>query len=645
MVARRRALSNKVIQPDYAGLTGVVFHHRYEGLVTGTTNAAGVVDGSNNVTKIISMSPHVTGNEFDSNGTAPTLTADGILNGLTGRLRHNGASSVFNNFHHRATITDLKWAVHGVFKIGNSSNPNAAYGLFGNAAGSSANKGISFFYDDRAVNNTNNAFTFLIGKASAGVFITLASNTNIFTPNTFIDFWLQVDKSQIQENQVQLYINGFRFISSNRIDNNTTVTTPSFAMEIFGWGNGGASAIMTMKEITFQDALNTDAFRQQFITDRMFKYGIAAFPNVVDSIPISSDWNLVNTFDETRYYLTNHLCQKPSDPNVITSIFLDTVDHLFQTTRKVSYRKSLDKGRTWGAKGTVSDPAGTEAVGDVGAGVGSDGRLHCIYDTETSWTAGSTNKLYYTYSTDDGVTWQTPVDITSILPSDGLTAWRVYCHIIENNGVLMCVIYRFTAEGFDFTNSARTLLRSTNNGSSWTAIDIQTGSVYRNESAIIGLSSTVLLVVTRDEVTFEWYQSMSTDNGLTWSNQGALNFGESLASACPVRLRKFQIAGTDVVACYYLDRTNNLFKVIYGKVSDLIASGLTGWNLNTKFTIHQGSGEHLHYGDVCHYDGDFKGLAQYVIDTFPPTGGTQNEMYTIDVPTFQYPFVKSALGL
>jgi hypothetical protein len=643
----RRSLSNKVVQPDYAGLTNVVFHGRYEGLVNNTNNTYGIVDVSGNVTKWKSVSPHATGVEFDSNGTAPTLAIDGLTFGGAGRLRHATAAT-FNNFHYRATLNDLKWTIHGVIKFGTSSDPNAVYGLCGNNGSASTSKGIAIYYDDRASVPVNNSLGIMITKGTTSSYLTLASNTNIITPNQYLDIWIQCDKSLDQEDEIKVYINGFRFVVSNRIDTVVPVTTPTYVMEIGGTGNGGATATIAIKELTFMDGVMSDAFRQNFITARMYKYGLAAFPNVIDSIPISSDWVLLNTFDENRYYLTNHLCQSPLDSNKIVSIFTDGTNHLPTDGKVISRRISTDKGITWSSKTLVYDQGGTDCIQDIGAGYGSDGRLHVITDAlhtaaGPTWTSFG---LFYMYSDDDGATWSSAVDITSVIPSDGLAAWRVYSSLIENNGVLMCAYYKTTSE-VSGANSARYILRSTDNGATWTSILIQSGATHRNETTIIGLSTTVVLAVTRDESTLEYYQSISTDNGLTWTNQGDLSFGESFARATPVRLKKFQIDSTDVIACYYSDRDRDIFKVIYALPADLISSGLTGWNIGTKLTLHQGSNnEHLHYGDVCHYNGGFEAISQSAIDQYPNIGtGTENEMYTIKLPTFHYPLVKSALGL
>lgn len=646
--ALRRALTNKVTQPDYAGLTNVVFHGRYEGLVTNTNNSYGVVDASGNVTKLKSV-VHTTGHEFDFNNDEPTLVSSGINFAAGQRLRHTGASSAFTPFHYRATLTDLKWTVHAVVKFGTSSNPDTAYGLCGNNATSSTNRGFAIYFEDRASLPTNNALTMLITLGSATFFIDQVFNTNVINPNTFIDLWMEVDKSQLQENQVKLFINGQRVIVSNYVNSSSpSSSAPSFAMEIGATGNGVLGGVMVLKEITFQSGVMSESFRQGFITARMYKYGIVPFASSIDGINITSDWHLIDSLSESRYYLTNHLMQNNTNADVITSVFSDGVNHIFDDTKKVSVRKSTDKGRTWSSKTTAFDPAGGEGVGDPAAGRGSDDRIHVIADSHTSYSIGGTHKLYYGYSDDDGDTWSSFTNITAILPADSLATWRCYSNIIENNGRLMCPIYKVTDEGV-FTNSAIYLLYSDDNGSTWgyKTIRASTTTPFLNESEIIALSSTALLVITRNETTGEWTQFISSDNGDTWTNQGDLTFGETLTLAGPVRLSKFQILGTDVIACYYSDRTKDVFKVVYAKPSDIISSGLAGWVVDRKFTIHQGSNNnHLHYGDVCHYDNDFKAIGQYVIDPFPPDGpGLVNTMYTFDIPTYHYSFIKSALGL
>jgi hypothetical protein len=640
----RRAVSNKVVQPDYAGLTNVVFHGRWEGLVNNTTNAYGTVSSGGAVTAFNSVSPHATGVNFASVGTAPTLDSEGILFANNGALRHSTAST-FDAFSYNATPSDMKWTIHGVIMVSTiSSNPGALFGIFGNNGASTANKGISFYYDDRVAFALNNALNLAITNGTG--YVTLSQNTNVVTPQRIFDFWIECDKSKIQEEQISVYINGFKYVMSNRIDSTTVVTTPTYGMDIGSVGNGANYARMKLKEITFQTGLMSSEFRSQFITARMYKYNITPFPTVVDDIQIRSDWNLFDTLDEgTRYYLTNHLCQKPSDPNTIVSVYDDADGHVILTTRRVAGRISYDKGRTWSAPFAVMPAVGgVDFCVDPSAGYGPDDRLHMATCTQTT---GGVNKLYYSYSDDDGATWSTPVNLSSLFPSDTMTVWRTYGKIIENSGRLMFPIYRVNGTS---STSERACVYSDDNGATWNKVVIAsqtTTATYRNETDFLALSSTFILAVSRDENTKEYYISTSSDNGSTWTNHSNRDFGENFGRATPVRLRMCQISGVNVVCCYYSDRDRDLFKCIYAKASDLIADPLAGWSNDRKVTLHQGSNDnHLHYGDVCHYDGNFMAIGQYVIDPYPGSGsGTENKIYTFDVPTFQYSVIKSLLGI
>lgn len=651
----QRSLRNKVSQPDYAGLTNVLFHGRSEGLVVNTNNDYGIVDSSGNITTLKSVAPHATGVTFTSNGTAPTLTSGRIRFPGGGRLRCTNASA-FDTMHHRASgITDLKATVHAVVVFEDNDNPNANCGLFGNNGNSSANKGICGFYDDRSTVDYNNGFRFLCTRGSTGSYISLAQNTNVLTPNRLLDFWVQVDKSKPVDQQVEIIINGFIFVISNQVDSTASAAAATYAMEIGGCGNGATTASpMELLEITFMDGVVADEFRQQFITARMYKYGIPPFPLSVDGIQISSDWDLFDSLGDSTYKLTTHLVQKPSDSDHIVSLTAEGVRHLADSTKHIIRRTSLDKGQTWATKTVFYNPSGADSIQDPGCGYDASGRGHVVTDVWNVTVEGTSpstpGTLRHLMSDDDFET--IAHDILITLPSDSLTHSKVYGTIEENDGVLMVPLYR-TDFALGGDNTRVYVLRITDYDTaspSYSFVLVHTGAIvptsYRNEGALIFLSSTVGILVVRDEGTGEFRQYGTTNNGTSWVDQGALTLGETLTLAAPPRLKKFQIAGTDVIALYYCDRALDTFKVIYAKSSDLISSGLTGWNLATKFTIHQGAGEHLHYGDVCHYDNDFKAIGMYVIDPYPPTGsGTENTLYTFNIPTFHYPFVKSALGL
>lgn len=645
----RRATLKRYLAPDYAGLTNVIFHSRAENFVVNTTNSAGVVDVSGNVTKAISVLTTV--HEFDSTGTAPTLTGTGvekaIVIGAAGRLRHNGASSVWNNFHFRASINDLKWTIHAVVKFGTGSNPNNIYGLCGNYGGASTGKGIGIHYDDRIASNISDAVNFTVVRGTSNSFIIQCSNNNVIVPNQYIHLWIEVDKSKAQDEQGIMYINGKRYNVGVRIDSTIMVTTPSFAMEIGAIGNAAGPGVLEWKEITFQEGTQTDAFRRDFTMAVMSKYRIQPFAHSTDSIIRRTYFTpLIESFDDSRYYLPVVLAQNPLTPLVIVALMHDSQSHVYEAAGKISMRKSVDGGKTWGSKTTVYDPASTLAPYGVAAGYDSAGKLHVMIDVHTAVDATSTNTLEYWSSTNDGTSWAS-ADITASLAADALGSWRVDQRIIENDSVLMTTLYKVTQEG-DPTESANYVLRSTDGGANWTSITVKAKSTtYQNEASIVAVSSTVLFVVVRDEVTGEWHQYTSTNNGTSFSSQGALPLGEAFSRPSPPILCKFLINGSIAVAMYYADRDRDWLKVAYASGATLISSGLTAWILSTKTVIAQGVlDQHYHYGDCCHFNNDFNAIGMWPFDSFPASGaGTQNKILTFHIMGSQYSHIKTLLGL
>jgi sialidase-1 len=69
-------------------------------------------------------------------------------------------------------------------------------------------------------------------------------------------------------------------------------------------------------------------------------------------------------------------------------------------------RRSEDGGNTWGAIQVVAERAGGKPTDNPTPIVGSDGTIHLLYQRDYAYA-------YYTQSTDDGLTWTPPVNITS----------------------------------------------------------------------------------------------------------------------------------------------------------------------------------------------------------------------------------------
>jgi hypothetical protein len=209
----------------------------------------------------------------------------------------------------------------------------------------------------------------------------------------------------------------------------------------------------------------------------------------------------------------------------------------------------------------------------------------------------------------------------------------------------MFPFYKFTANG-DVTESANYIFRSTDGGANWSVITIRAkGTTYINEASIIGLDNTRVMAVIRNEVTGEWQQYMSSDNGLTWVDQGALTLGETLTNPSPVRLTSFEMSGSKVIACWHPDRAGaaeNL-KVTYGTAANLIANGVSGWNTSTKTTVVNTS-RMTHYGDYCHPMNNFNTLMGSAYET-ATADFSDNDFITASMLSTHYATVKTALGL
>jgi hypothetical protein len=357
-------------------------------------------------------------------------------------------------------------------------------------------------------------------------------------------------------------------------------------------------------------------------------------------------YTLIDTLSESTYYLSTCLDQSPLDENILLQVFTrwSSAGHKFSENSTIGFRKSTDKGLTWGTPGTAYNPAGNLGIIDMGGGFGPNNKWHGFADQHLGDGSGNnistTPTLIYFTTSDYGDNW-TITDISSILPGDDKTVMRTYGNLIANNGVLMSSMYMTKS---DFTSTSIYLIRSTDDGATRSLVNVYTGTTYINEGTMINLGDDELLLIARNESTKEWNQFRSSDNGLTWTNQGNLSLGESFSAASPGKLVKFLIEDTPVIAFYYPNRGSNprLLKVVYAKASDIIASGIAGWNLSTK-TIINNSSTYWHYGDVCHYNNNFNAIGSYAKE-----GGTAfvaNSLLTFHMPSTHYLTVKTALGI
>ncbi len=629
-------------KPDYLSLSNLQLVLDYTGLVTNTTNSYGAVDASNNVTNWITLSPGVAGRSFQINGSGVTLTADGINFNGSGRLRNPTTS----NWNFLSYPNTLKWTMHIVLKIGTGVDPGTIYGIIGNNAGTGSNKGICVHYNDGTA--LNNRLTSSVSTGSGHY--ALISHEDALMTNQFFVLTIETDGSLATATRQKVYINGV--LINNLVISTTsatTVTSPTYNLDIGSTGNSTSPFIGKIKELAITSDIDTSTVRSNFINQLIYKH-IQRTTDGVQTDVIGG--NIYNIYNDSRYQLNCTLLRSVSDSNILVDIINDwTLGHTYRDTNQIAMRRSTDDGVTWSSKTVIYDPAshGDNGSMDVGGHVDpNDGVMHIFVDTHdgSGTSEGTVKYLLHYYSSDDGVTW-TEEDLSSLIsfiPSDHKI--RMFGNSIKNGTVTLKPFYTVKT---DISTSSRFLLRK-DGANSWTVETIETSSSYRNEFEIIALSSTHLLAVAREDYNFEYVQYISTDNGLTWTNQGALTFGENFTFGSPLRLKKFKINGSDVIVCYYFDRANERIKAVYGTAANLIANGLTGWNLSTKMDFkHFDSAstpvKQPQYGDISHKNDSIEGYGVCSVDDQTGSTTALSVRWYFRLQTWHYSFLKTTLGL
>lgn len=364
------------------------------------------------------------------------------------------------------------------------------------------------------------------------------------------------------------------------------------------------------------------------------QHGVIQDSDVLIPTDDTKTFNILETFGTAgRYYLSSLLHQNPTNKSVVIHTYTDGDYHTDDPAKKIVYRKSTDRGETFGSQANIYDPTdSTMFVQDPGIGYDRRGRLHVLADCHESFSPGDAHALRYLYSDDDAATWSSPVNIT--LPSNGQAGFRPYGRIIDVGGVLMAPVYFFTDEG-DFTTSSRYVLRSTDRGANWTWIEVETTvSEYINESELLDVTNDIIFMVSRQEPTphqFIMYKSL--DAGLTWSRIGQFGTSVTMTISAPCRLHKFRWDdGTWMCVMYFTNKSTATVYAIYGKLSNGIEGGLGLFNVNSLIQLRDDT-VILHYGDNLHYNNNLNSRGVWTREINNPN---DNVLQYAEYPATQY---------
>ncbi|WP_158729855.1 LamG-like jellyroll fold domain-containing protein [Flavobacterium sp. I-STPA6A] len=186
-------------------------------------------------------------------------------------------------------------------------------------------------------------------------------------------------------------------------------------------------------------------------------------------------------------------------------------------------RRSIDNGKTWSAPLTIANFGGPNGAGDAALVMDkATGNLICLFVAEKGFfasTATAPIKIQYCRSTDNGITWGAPVDITNQIYGAGCSnpitqnwlgvfigAGRA--HQLRDGTIVAALVVRETSGGIN-----NYMMSSTDGGITWTPSTgrAETGG---DEAKIVELNNGNLMMSIRNSGTRRF--NISTDKGLTW---------------------------------------------------------------------------------------------------------------------------------
>ena len=189
-------------------------------------------------------------------------------------------------------------------------------------------------------------------------------------------------------------------------------------------------------------------------------------------------------------------------------------------------RRSSDWGNTWSPVIEVAAHDSIGGYGDPGLGVNSDGTLVAVMTHGNGlWesTPGDHATICTSLSTDGGITWSAPTDITAGLfasddtgPVKAVTAFATSGHIetLRDGSMMFCLVTRPKEKKWSELQIYP--VKSTDGGHTWNIIAVSVDD-DADESKLVELPDGSLLMSVRNRRKGFRKFSRSTDGGQSWS--------------------------------------------------------------------------------------------------------------------------------
>ena len=186
-------------------------------------------------------------------------------------------------------------------------------------------------------------------------------------------------------------------------------------------------------------------------------------------------------------------------------------------------RRSTDNGKTWSAPVTIANFGGATGAGDCAFVLDkTNGDLLCLFVAEKGFfasTAANPIKIQYCRSTDNGITWGAPIDITNQVYGAGCSNpitqnWQgVFIGSgrqfqMRDGTIVVALVVR------DGTSTINNYIMSSNDsGITWT-VSTAIAETGGDEAKLVELNNGNLMMSIRNSGTRRF--NISTDNGLSW---------------------------------------------------------------------------------------------------------------------------------
>lgn len=297
-------------------------------------------------------------------------------------------------------------------------------------------------------------------------------------------------------------------------------------------------------------------------------------------------------------------------------VYAHADNHVGNNSR-IKMRRSHDGGRVWDGPTTIDTATGSTLVSGIGGGVS---RKNTIIVFDNTFTLSGSDQTMtgqrVLRSEDGGQTFSAPITI----PFNSETVFQPYGPLVNGaNGDMFLTWYGFTGSTF-----SSYIIKSTDDGLTWgSPVTIVSNTTsQRTETSVAWLGGEDYVALARSEVNDTLYgQFISHDGCATWSYQGQVSFGIKGTPAWLSRIIT-QNGRLAIEACYRDGTLGGGFFVnaIYG-YADSILLGPSGWDLNTEVKIFDsldGSG----YVSVAHPYDEMYGLATVFDETLAQADAT-----------------------